>query len=114
LRRDVRLPGAVPIVLEAVEEAYSNQVDVVRGQRRWSVVGHSTLIEREALRQHQPPTMCGGGGRVLPALLLRGGMVSGRQWMWYEQLIPGWVPCCSVAERAVCQRKQRISHLATL
>ena len=65
-----RLPRAVSIVLKAVEEACFSQVDVVRGQKRRSVIDHSTLIEGKALGRHQPPTICGGGGRVLPALLL--------------------------------------------
>ena len=52
-----RLPRAASVVLKAVEEACSSQVDVVRGQRRRSAISHSMLIEGEALGQHQPPAM---------------------------------------------------------
>jgi len=37
--------------------------------------------------------------RAPAAVLLRGGVVSGRQWQWYGQLVLQWVPYHSTGGR---------------
>ena len=47
----------------------------------------SMLIEQPPATSKLVEKM-GGSGRVSSALLLRRGVVTGRQWQWYDQLIP--------------------------